>query len=106
MSSLHTWLLSLQYLDRPYNHLPSLHVTLSWLAVHAAQGPRRSRVGLAVVASGISVSTLFVKQHFVVDVVAGYALAWGAWKLAAVSGSGASKRATPPTGRATTSAAE
>lgn len=106
VSSLHTWLLSLQYLDKPYNHLPSLHVTLSWLAVHSAQLSRGSRIGLGVLASGISISTLFVKQHFIVDVVAGYALAWGAWKLAAVSGTGASKRATSPTGRATTSAAE
>ena len=83
-SSLHTWLLSLQYLDKPYNDLPSLHVTLSWLAVHASQVSRGFRITLVLVATGISISTLFVKQHYVVDVVFGYALAWGAWTLASV----------------------
>ena len=82
VSSLHTWLLSLQYLDKPYNDFPSLHVTLSWLAVRASQVSRGSRIALALVATGISISTVFVKQHYVVDVVLGYALAWGAWKLA------------------------
>lgn len=81
ISSLHTWLLSLQYLDEPYNAFPSLHVTLSWLAVHAAQCSRRTRAGLILLATGISISTLFVKQHYVLDVISGYALAWGAWKL-------------------------
>jgi membrane-associated phospholipid phosphatase len=106
VSSLHTWLLSLQYLDKSYNHFPSLHVTLSWLAVHAAQCSRRSRIGLSLVAVGISISTLFVKQHYFVDVVFGFALAWGAWKLAGVRYAGASKRAVLSTGRAATGVAE
>ncbi|MDO8680858.1 MAG: phosphatase PAP2 family protein, partial [Acidobacteriota bacterium] len=62
VTSLHTWLLSLEYMDKPYNHFPSLHVALSWLAVFASQVSRRSRVGLGVLAAGISVSTVFVKQ--------------------------------------------
>ena len=84
VSSLHTWLLSLslQYLDKPYNDFPSLHVTLSWLAVRASQVSRGWRIALVLVATGISISKVFVKQHYVVDVVLGYALAWGAWKLA------------------------
>ncbi len=82
VSSLHTWLLSLEYLDKPYNNFPSLHVALSWLAVHASQASRGSRVGIGVVAAGISVSTVFVKQHYIVDVVYGCALAWVAWWLA------------------------
>lgn len=82
VSSLHTWLLSLEYLDKPYNNFPSLHVALSWLAVHASQVSRRSRVGIGVVAAGISVSTVFVKQHYIVDAVYGCALAWVAWRLA------------------------
>ena len=85
VSSLHTWLLSMQYIDKPYNDFPSLHVTLSWLAVHASQVSRGSRIALVLVATGISISTVFVKQHYVVDVVFGYALAWGAWKLAAIA---------------------
>ena len=78
---MHTWLLSLEYLDKPYNHFPSLHVALSWLAVHASAVSRRSRVGLGVLAVGISVSTVFVKQHYIVDVLFGFALAWVAWRL-------------------------
>jgi membrane-associated phospholipid phosphatase len=82
VSSFHTWLLSLEYLDKPYNHFPSLHVALSWLAFHASQVSRRSRVGLGVLATSISVSTVFVKQHYIVDVLYGVALAWVAWRLA------------------------
>jgi membrane-associated phospholipid phosphatase len=76
VSSLHTWLLSIEYLDKPYNHFPSLHVALTWLAVFASQVSSRSRIGLVVLAAGISVSTLFVKQHYIADVLAGFALAW------------------------------
>lgn len=83
VSSFHTWLLSLEYLDKSYNHFPSLHVALSWLAVHASQGSsRRSRGSLGVLAVGISVSTVFVKQHYIVDVLYGCALALVAWRLA------------------------
>jgi membrane-associated phospholipid phosphatase len=82
VSSLHTWLLSLEYLDKPYNHFPSLHVALSWLAVFASQVSRRSRAGFGVLAAGISVSTVFVKQHYIVDVLYGFVLAWIAWSLA------------------------
>jgi len=82
VSSLHTWLLSLEYLDKPYNHFPSLHVALSWLAVFASQVSRRSRAGLSVLAAGISVSTLFVKQHYIADVLYGFVLAWISWRLA------------------------
>ena len=82
VSSFDTWLLSLEYLDKPYNEFPSLHVALSWLAVHASQVSGRSRVGLGFLAAGISVSTVFVKQHYAVDVLYGCALAWVAWRLA------------------------
>lgn len=83
VTSLHTWLLSIEYMDKPYNHFPSLHVTLSWLAVHASQVSRRQRLLLSLIATGISISTIFVKQHYIVDVVYGYALAWGAWRVTA-----------------------
>ena len=82
VSSFHTWLLSLEYMDKPYNHFPSLHVAFSWLAVHASQVSGRSRVGLALLAVGISVATLFVKQHYIADVLYGFALAWIAWRWA------------------------
>ncbi len=79
VSSFHTWLLSLEYMDKPYNHFPSLHVALSWLAVFGSQVSGRSRVGLSLLAVGISVSTIFVKQHYLADVLYGFALAWIAW---------------------------
>jgi membrane-associated phospholipid phosphatase len=81
VSSFHTWLLSIQYLDKSYNHFPSLHVAFGWLAVFASQVTTSTRIGLGVVASAIGVSTLFVKQHYFVDVLFGVALAWGAWRV-------------------------
>ena len=84
VTSLHSWLLSLEYLDGRYNNFPSLHVTLSWLAVHAAQVSRPTRSWLAIVATGISISTLFVRQHYVADVVYGFVLAWVAWRVSRI----------------------
>ena len=81
VTSLHTWLLSLEYMDKPYNHFPSLHVALSWLAVFASQVSGRSRIGLYVLATAISISTLFVKQHYIADVLYGFALAGASWKI-------------------------
>lgn len=110
VDSLHTWLLSLQYIDKPYNHLPSMHVTLSWLTVWASDVSRRSRIALAIVAIGISISTLFVKQHYLVDVIAGTVLAWASWQLAGrlslTASQSKSYSAIEPAGLATTSAAE
>ena len=68
-------------MDKPYNHFPSLHVTLSCLSAHASQVSPRSRVLLHIVAAGIGVSTVLVKQHYIVDVLYGYVLAWAAWRL-------------------------
>jgi membrane-associated phospholipid phosphatase len=55
-------------------------VALSWLAVQASS--RKYRGSLGVVAVGISVSTVFVKQHYIVDVLYGWVLALVAWRLA------------------------
>ena len=82
VDSLHTWLLSLEYMDKSYNHFPSLHVAWTWLTVYASQVSPKAKTGLAVLAVGISLSTLFVKQHYIADVLYGYALAWLAWRLA------------------------
>jgi membrane-associated phospholipid phosphatase len=65
--------------------LPSLHVTFAWIVYFACRKQRLSRAGdLAVllVAALISVSTLFVKQHILIDVVAGFVLAWVSWTTA------------------------
>jgi hypothetical protein len=61
--SLSTRLLALEYRDYPYNNFPSLHVATAWLiyfAVGAQPFCRRWLLGLVI---GISLSTLFVKQH-------------------------------------------
>jgi membrane-associated phospholipid phosphatase len=80
VDSLPTWLLSLEYLDKSYNHFPSLHVAWTWLVVFAAQISRGSRIAFVTLALGISLSTLFVKQHYLVDVLYGFALAGAAWR--------------------------
>ncbi len=77
-----TFLLALEYHDPSYNHFPSLHVAISWLVYFACREAVRRRVVYLVLVIGISISTVFVKQHYVVDVLAGAALAWGAWVAA------------------------
>ncbi|HYJ07919.1 MAG TPA: phosphatase PAP2 family protein [Polyangiaceae bacterium] len=67
------------------NNLPSMHVALSWLAVFgcARQGRSPWLVGaLGLLAALISLSTLFVKQHLVWDVVAGVIWALASWAVA------------------------
>lgn len=77
-----TFLLSLEYLDPPYNHFPSLHVALACLVALACR-EAVTRPGLLLAGVGaVAVSTLFVKQHYVADVVCGAALAVGCWAVA------------------------
>ncbi len=71
------WCLRLQYsLDQQYNCFPSLHVAHSFVSaltcyrVHKGVG-----VAAALWASLIGVSTLYTKQHYFVDVVAGMLMA-------------------------------
>lgn len=67
------------------NKLPSLHVIFSWLVyvMCRKQGlPRWSEWTVGGLAFLISVSTLFVKQHILYDVVSGTAWAFVAWWLA------------------------
>ena len=62
--------------------LPSLHVFFAWLIYLMCRRQRLNRFGDALlfsIAFGITVSTVFVKQHFVVDVVAGLIWAAGSW---------------------------
>lgn len=72
------WGTALNYLlDKPVNCFPSLHVGNAFLASMIAYHYRR-RVGLIawIMAALISVSTLYMKQHFVADIVMGFGLAF------------------------------
>jgi membrane-associated phospholipid phosphatase len=63
-------------LDPPYNLCPSLHVSLAVLAAISASKARKRYAGLLFAAAGaIAASTCLIKQHFLIDVLAGAALA-------------------------------
>jgi membrane-associated phospholipid phosphatase len=66
--------------DPPRNCFPSLHVATACVAALACGRVHRG-VGLAagVWAALIAVSTVFTKQHYVADVIAGIFLAVAAW---------------------------
>lgn len=67
------------------NKLPSLHVAITWVITLASTGQRLGRAGdaaLVLTALAISFATLLVKQHIIVDVIAGIVLAFGAHALA------------------------
>lgn len=96
VDSLATFLLSLEYMDHSYNHFPSLHVAIGWLIYLACRPRLRRPVILLVAVLGMSLATLFVKQHYVVDLVYGVLLATAAWFVA---GLWCAARATVPPGR-------
>jgi membrane-associated phospholipid phosphatase len=65
--------------DNPYNDFPSLHTSLSTiLAIHWWRVDKRIGIPVAIWVALIVASTVFVKQHYVADVVAGLLLAFGA----------------------------
>lgn len=67
------------------NKLPSLHVTFTWIVYLVCREQRLNRFGEAIIfllAVVITLSALFVKQHIVLDVVAGIFWAFSAWILA------------------------
>ena len=75
------FLASVQSIDPPGNVFPSLHVaqtsTLAFLLVR--DRPLLGRVAI-VMGAMLAASTMTIKQHFVADVLAGYALAFfGRW---------------------------
>jgi len=77
------WCLRLVYaLDSPYNCFPSLHVAHSFVSALACYRVHRGvGVGAALWAAFIGVSTLYVRQHYVVDVIAGALAASVAYAL-------------------------
>lgn len=68
--------------DPPYNCFPSLHVAHSFVSALTCYRLHR-RLGLAALlcASLVAVSTLFTKQHYIADVIAGILLAFGAYVI-------------------------
>ena len=66
--------------DPPYNCFPSLHVAHSFVsALSCWRLHRRLGVAALVCASLVALSTLFTKQHYVADVIAGTLLAVAAY---------------------------
>lgn len=73
---------SLYGADPPYNCFPSLHVAHSFVSALTCHRVHRG-VGMAALlcASLVGLSTLFTKQHYVLDVIAGVFLACVAYAL-------------------------
>lgn len=62
--------------DPPYNCFPSLHVAHAFVSALTCYRLHRELGIIAVVCAGlVAVSTLFTKQHYVADVIAGILLA-------------------------------
>jgi membrane-associated phospholipid phosphatase len=62
-------------LDEPYNGFPSIHVLTCYLLLRGSRIlPTSSYLAITVIAWLIILSTLFIKQHVIADVVAGIAL--------------------------------
>jgi membrane-associated phospholipid phosphatase len=77
VDSFPTWAVALNYrIDAPLNCFPSLHVASTTLGAFALARVSRP-LGLfgAALAAVIALSTMFVKQHYLADVVAGGLLA-------------------------------
>jgi membrane-associated phospholipid phosphatase len=76
-------LLAMEYqIDQPRCTFPSLHVAIAWLLYLGMRDAPGWRTPLLLFALGVAASTLLVKQHFVVDVVAGWLLAELCWRMA------------------------
>ncbi len=75
------WTLRLVYsLDPPYNCFPSLHVAYSFVSALTCYRVHRGvGAAAAVWAALIGVSTLYTKQHYVIDVIAGALAAYVAY---------------------------
>jgi len=77
------WGLRLAYsIDPPHGCFPSLHVAYAFVSALTCYRVHRGvGIAAAVWAALIGVSTLFTKQHYVVDVIAGAASAFVAYAL-------------------------
>lgn len=79
LDSIVLWIYSL---DAPVNAFPSLHVSLTTIAFLSLRKKYNTASGvILLLAIGIIVSTLFIKQHYVADVVGGLVLAGLAYSM-------------------------
>jgi membrane-associated phospholipid phosphatase len=76
--------------DTPFNCFPSLHAAVSticfytWYEYSKARPSWATKVVAAasfVIAAGIVLSTLFIKQHYIVDEIFGIVLAWAVGRV-------------------------
>lgn len=83
MASFAEWgVVALYGMDPPLNCFPSLHVAHSFVSALAVGRVHRGLGALATLAASlVGISTLFTRQHYVLDVIAGAALASGAYLL-------------------------
>ncbi|MFH1830923.1 MAG: phosphatase PAP2 family protein [Pseudomonadota bacterium] len=83
------------YIDAPYNLFPSLHVTYPALAALVAwKNHKTVRWVFAAMAVVVAVSVVLVKQHYIADVVAGFANAGVCFFVAVYAQRYLKKRAT------------
>ena len=73
------WLVRFIYqMDAPVNLFPSIHCLESWCAIHAAfamkKMPKWYRLVTVVMSLGVFASTLFIKQHVILDMFGGIAV--------------------------------
>jgi membrane-associated phospholipid phosphatase len=82
-NGLAAWSLRLVYsLDPPYNCFPSLHVAYAFVSALTCSRVHRGVGAIAALwAALIAISTLYTKQHYVADVIAGALAAYGAYVL-------------------------
>jgi membrane-associated phospholipid phosphatase len=65
--------------DNAYNDFPSLHTSLSTiLAIHWWRVDKRIGIPVVIWVALVVASTVFVKQHYIADMISGLLLAFGA----------------------------
>jgi membrane-associated phospholipid phosphatase len=73
---------ALYEMDPPLNCFPSLHVAHSFVSALAVRRVHRRLGDLSLLAASlVGISTLFTRQHYVLDVLVGAALAFGTYAL-------------------------
>ncbi len=68
-------------IDKPYNLLPSLHVAFSFIVAFILYHENKKYWWTILWAALIAISTLFVKQHYFLDVFTGVILAFIAYMV-------------------------